>query len=142
MAYTKPPQAPFAANLGNNEFVVRLDTGKFVAVSARISLESNTGNAVVVARARAVNVDGSPMLDPNGDVIESSFSHTTNKTELASVGGPNAMRKLILLAVLGEDTAPLWKDPIHSTVMDHASIRTNLTSVESAGPVTNMAGLL
>lgn len=140
--YTKIAQAPFAVNIAPNEFVVRLENNKFVAVSARLSIEPNTGNPVAKARARVVQANGAPLLDSDGEPIESTFSHTSNRTEVLALGGPNALKRLMLLAVLGEDTAPLWKDPIFATFLEHASIRTNLNTAEVAGPVTNMGGLL
>jgi hypothetical protein len=136
MAYTKPAQAAFQANLdvSINEFVVQLsDTLNYVAVSCVTSIEPNSGNPVFKGKARVVNADGSPMLDSNGARIESTYSQTSTAGEVASLGGSDAVSKQCLLAVLGEATT-LWNDPIHSTQMQNASIRNTLASVPHTGP--------
>lgn len=142
MAYTKPDQTPFAAHLADHETVVTLDSGQNVAVRCEASVEANSGNPVVVAWARVVAADGTNFLDGAGSPIASTFSHCSNPTEMAGVGGATALQKLAVMAVLGESTAPLWQDPIHSTVLENASIRTNLASAAHAGPVTDLAALL
>jgi len=86
MSYTKPDQTPYAAHISPSEFVVRLDTGDDVAISAVMSVEPNTGNANCAVAARVVNADGTSRLDAMGQPIESGWSHTTNPTELATVG--------------------------------------------------------
>ena len=136
MAYTKPTQTPFQANLdaSTNEFVVQLsDTLNYVAVSCVTSIEPSSGNPVFKGRARVVNADGSSKLDSNGDRIESTFSHMSNVSEMTSLGGADAVSKQCLLAVLGEATS-VWNDPIHATDMGNASIRNTLASVPHTGP--------
>jgi hypothetical protein len=141
MPYTKPNQATFTA-LQPNETVVTLDTGDNVAVRCESSVEPNSGNPAVTAWARVVDATGADKLDGLGEPIQSAFSHCSNPTELASVGGAPALQKLALLAVLGESTAPLWQDPIHASVLANASIRTNLTAAAHAGPVADPGALL
>lgn len=141
MSYTKPSQAPFT-QLQPNETVVTLDSGDNVAVRCESSVEPNSGNPAVAAGARVVDATGADKLDGNGQPIHSSFSHCSNPTELAQVGGAAALQKLALLAVLGESTAPLWQDPIHASVLANASIRTNLAAAAHAGPVTDPGALL
>lgn len=141
MPYTKPDQTPFTA-LQPNETVVTLDTGDNVAVRCESSVEPNSGNPAVAAFARAVDATGTDKLDGAGHPIKSAFSHCSNPTELASIGGASALQKLAMMAVLGESTTPLWQDPIHATVLENASIRTNITAAAHAGPVTNPGALL
>lgn len=140
--YTKPDQSQFAANLQPGEFVVRLNTGTFVAVCATNTVEPNTGNPVVHARARVVTADGSSLLDASGAGLESGFAHTSHQTEVDAMGGMEQLQLRVLRAVLGEDTAPLWKDPIHASVLDHANIRINIASSMHAGPAGNLGSLL
>lgn len=133
MAYTV--LSPQPSGLQANETAVQLDTGDLVAVKAICGIESNTGNPSISASARAINTDGSSKLDATGQSITSGFSHVTNQTEIASAGTMAAVQKCVLMAVLGESTNPLWQDNIHQTVLQNASIRTNLASAAHAGPV-------
>lgn len=140
MAYTKPDQTPFT-KIEPNEFVVTLDTGQNVAVSVSVSVLDNSGNPALMAAARVVQADGSNELDANGDPIASAFAHTSNPTEMATLGGMPQLQTQMLLAVLGEPVT-IWNDPIHATVMENASIRTNIATAAHAGPVTNPGALL
>lgn len=45
------------------------------------------------------------------------------------------MQKCVLMAVLGEPTAPLWPDPSSAPMLANASIRTYLASAAHAGQV-------
>lgn len=137
MAYTKVDQTPFAANLDASigEFVVQLtDTQNYIAVSCASQIEPMSGFLAFKAKARVVNNDGTPSLDTLGKVIESTFSHTTNADEVASIGVA-ALQKDCLLAVLGEPTTN-WNDPIHATEMEQASIRATLAVAPHVGYAT------
>jgi hypothetical protein len=142
MSYTKPDQTPFAANLAADEFVVLLDTGQTVGVRCEGSVEPNSGNPAIAAFARQVDATGKTVLDAAGDPVTSSFSHCSNPTELADLGGASALQKIALMGVLGESTAPLWQDPIHASLLVNASIRTNIASAAHAGPVADLGNLL
>jgi len=139
MAYTV--MSPQPAGLHAGEIAVTLDTGDHVAVSAVCGIESNTGNPSIVSGARVINTDGTDKLDATGQAITSGFSQVTNQTEISLAGSMSAVQKCVLLAVLGESTAPLWQDAIHATELQNASIRTNLASAAHAGPV-NAGSLL
>lgn len=141
MSYTKPDQSPFTA-LQLNETVVTLDTGDNVAVRCESSVVPNSGNPAVAAWARVVDATGTDKLDGAGQPIKSALTHCSNPTEVASVGGAAVLQKLAMLAVLGEPTAPLWQDPIHASVLQNASIRTNIAAAKSAGPVVDPGALL
>ena len=132
---------PQPSGLLPNETAVTLDTGDMVALNAVCGIESNTGNPSIVGAARVINADGTDKLDAIGQPITSGFSHVTNATEIAQVGTMAGVQKCVLLAMLGESTAPLWQDPIHQTILQNASIRTNLASAAHAGPV-NAGSLL
>lgn len=135
MSYTKPDQSPFAANLASYETVVKLDNGRHVAVRCESIVEPNSGNPAVTVRARVVNDDGTSAVDGDGKTIESSFSHCSCAAEIDSLGGVAILQKLAIMAVLGEPTDPLWQDPIHTTMLQNASIRTNIASAAHSGPV-------
>lgn len=135
--YTKIPQTAFT-KVQPGEYVLKLDTDDMVAVSVIVAVEENTGNPTFAARARAVNADGSSKVDGTGSAIESGFTHTSNSTELAAMGGMQGMQKIVALAVLGEDTGSFLSDTVHQTVKDNASIRINLASAKAAGTVTNL----
>ena len=139
MPYTKMNPQP--AGLQPNETAVTLDTGDLVAVQAVCGIEANTGNPSIVAGARVINSDGTDKLDAVGSSITSGFSHVTNQTEITAAGSMAAVQKCTLMAVLGESTSPLWQDPIHATILQNSSIRTNLASAVHAGPV-NAGSLL
>lgn len=139
MAYTV--MSPQPTGLQPNETAVTLDTGDMVAVQAVGAIEANTGNPSITAGARVINADGTDKLDAVGQPITSGLSHVTNPTEIAAAGSMAAVQKCVLMALLGESTAPLWQDAIHATILQNASIRTNLASAAHAGPV-NAGSLL
>lgn len=140
MTYTKPAQTAFADNLKPGEFVVQLDQGEFVAVSATGTVEPNSGNTVMEASARVVNADGSEYLDANGSPIKTHYSFSCDMDGINAIGGMVEFQKKMLLTVLGEDA--LWTNPPHQDVLDHASIRTNIAAADQAGPVTNILSIL
>lgn len=133
MSYSKTDPAPAGLNPG--ETAVTLDDGTIVAVQATSSVQETSGSPVIAATARAIKADGTPETLPDGSPIASSLMHTSNPDESASAGGIAAVQKCVLMAVLGEPTAPLWQDPVHSTMLANASIRTYLASAKAAGPV-------
>lgn len=136
MSYTKPDQTGFNPNLdaSSNEFVVQLDdTSNYVAVLCITGLEPTSGNPTFLAKARVVDSTGKDLPDANGAPITSAFSHTSNPTEISLEGGVGGVQKQCLLAVLGEATS-LWNDTIHQSVMQNASIRTNIATAQHVGP--------
>lgn len=139
MPYTKPDQAAFS-EAGPEELVVQLDSGELVAVRAIGEVDQNTGNAVIKARARAVQADGSPLLDANGHITQSEYAFSADPAGVDAMGGMTAFQKLMLLTVLGEN--PQWPSPPASDILEHASIRTNLAAAAHAGPVMGIAALL
>lgn len=140
MSYTKPNQTSFTKLLPN-EFVVTLDSGQNVAVAVSVQVEDNSGNPALMATARVVASDGTSEPDANGNSIQSAFTHTSNPTEVTQAGGMAAIQKQMLLAVLGEPVT-IWTDPIHATVLENASIRTNIATAAHAGPVADPGSLL
>lgn len=141
MPYTKPDQTPFT-DLKPNEFVVTLDTGENVAVCSQITVQQNTGNPAIAVDARVIDATGADAVDAAGQTIRTGFSHVTEQGEIATAGSVQAVQKLCVLAVLGESTAPLWQDAIHATMLQTASIRTNIASAAHAGPATDLGSLL
>lgn len=131
--YTKTDPQP--TNLNPGETAVTLDDGTIIAASATTHVQDTSGNPVITATARAINADGSPMVMSDGSPIVSVFPYVTNPDEIADAGGIDKVQKCVLMAVLGEPTAPLWQDPIHATALANASIRTYLESAAAAGPV-------
>jgi hypothetical protein len=142
MSYTKPDQTPFAANLATDEFVVTLDSGQTVAVRCALNVESNTGYAMLTPQARQVDGSGVTVLDANGHPIASEFGCNASPADITLAGSMGAMQKLAIMAVLGEPTAPMWEDPIHTTMLTNASIRTTIASASHAGPVASLGSLL
>jgi len=140
MTYTKPNQSQFAPNLEANEFVVQLDQGEFVAVSATASVEPNSGNTVMEARAIVVNADGTIYLDANGKEIKTVYTFSCDMDGINTIGGMAEFQRKMLLTVLGEDAG--WPNTPHQDVLDHASIRTNLAAADHAGPVSDILSLL
>lgn len=139
MSYTVMNPQP--SGLQPNETAVTLDSGDDVAVSAVCGVQDGSGNIAITASARVINADGTNKLDASGAAVTSGFSHGTNSVEIAAAGSVQAVQKLVLMAVMGESTSPLWADPIHATVLQNASIRTAIASAAHAGPV-NTASLL
>lgn len=139
MSYTITSPQP--TGLQSGETTVTLDSGDLVAVAASCSVEGNSGNPTVACTARVINADGSDKLDAVGQPMHSAWCYTSFPAEVANLGsgdstaGMAVLQKCCLLAVLGEDTSPMWADPIHFTALQDASIRTNIASAAHAGPV-------
>lgn len=133
MSYVKTDPVP--ADLNAGETAVTLDDGTIVAVQAKSSVQETSGCPVIAATARAIKADGSPETLPDGSPIASAFQHTSCAQEITDAGGIDVVQKCVLMAVLGEPTTPLWKDPSASTMLSNASIRTALASAAHAGPV-------
>lgn len=139
MSYTVTSPQP--AGLQPDETAVTLDSGQIIAVQATCSVAANSGNPVIAATAREIDATGAPVNDPNGQPIQSAFKHASNPSEITLCGNIAALQKCVLMAVLGESTAPLWTDPTAATMLANASIRTALASAAHAGPV-NAGALL
>lgn len=141
MSYTKLDPQPTGLQPG--ETAVRMDSGAYVAIAAQCSVEPNSGNPVIASTARVINspTDGTDKLDATGQPMHSAWQYISYPAELANLGNGDAtagmavLQKCCLMAVLGEDTSPMWADPIHFTALQDASIRTNLASAAHAGPV-------
>jgi len=133
MSYTKTDPQPSGLNAG--ETAVTLDDGTIVAVQATCTVQDTSGSPVIAAAARVIKADGSPITLPDGSPIASAFPHTSCPQEVTDAGGIEALQKCVLMAVLGEPTAPLWQDPSAATMLANASIRTYLASAAHAGPV-------
>lgn len=133
MSYEKTsPQPP---NLAANETAVTLDSGQIVAVAAVCSVSVTSGCPVIAATAREIDASGNAIKDAHGNPVQSAFNHTTCNTEITDVGSIDAVQKCVLMAVLGESTAPLWSDPSAATMLANASIRTAIASAAASGPV-------
>lgn len=133
MSYVKNDPQPVGLNPG--ETAVTLDDGTIVAVQAVSSVQDASGVPVIAATARAIKADGTPETMPDGSPIASAFQHTSCAEEITSAGGIDTVQKCVLMAVLGEPTAPLWQDPSAATMLANVSIRTYLASAKAAGPV-------
>lgn len=151
MAYTKPAQTGYAANLQPGEFVVKLDTTPIapVAVMCLGSVDPNTGNLALYAYARVVKADGSDYLDVNNHPIKTSFTKSLDRAGVAALGGAANFRKLMMLTVAGEDvnggTNQLglkWINPLPQDTIDHANIRANIASAADAAANTDPSALL
>jgi hypothetical protein len=140
MSYTKPDQSPFTPNLIPGELVVQLDTGDFVAITANMLIESNSGNPACVVSARAVDSTGLTR-SVNNAPITSEWCHTTSLDEINQLGGVATVQKECMLAILGEPTT-IWDDPIHLGTISIVSIRNNLMSAKHAGVVMDVGNLL
>lgn len=133
MSYTKTDPQPFGLNPG--ETAVTLDDETIVAVQAKSSVQEGSGCPVIAATARAIKADGTPETLPDGSPIASAFQHTSCMQEITGAGGIDVVQKCVLMAVLGEPTAPLWQDSSAATMLSNASIRTALAAAAHAGPV-------
>jgi len=120
---------------------VTLDSGDIVAVAAKTGVHPTSGDPEIAAVAVAINADGSQRVDANGQTIASSFCPSIAQPDIDACGGIAAAQKCVLMAVLGEPTAPLWQDPSCAVMLANASIRTTLASAAHAGPV-NTGSLL
>jgi hypothetical protein len=138
--YTKPDQNPFLLNLKTNEFVVQIDQGEFIAVSANSWVEPNSGNTVMEATARVVNSDGSIYTDANNETIQTHYNFSCDMDGINLIGGMVEFQRKMLLTVLGEDAN--WPNVPHQDVLAHASIRTNLAAADHAGPVSDILSIL
>lgn len=144
MAYLKPLQTPFAANLVNDEFVVTLDTGEHVAVcSSSMRVAGNT--LEVHAAARQVDLTGVTVNDDNGHPVQTSMQHQFPVAEVTIYGAP-ALTKDCLLLALGEPTlvfgATPGLPPMDISARDAYSIRHAIAAAAHAGTTANLGAML
>lgn len=91
MSYVKKEGVP----VREGESAVELDTGELVAVVCNRSVAG--GRIQFVGRARAIFLDGSPVMTPEGQVVERAFPHSDPRPSQA-----DAIARDVLLALLGE----------------------------------------
>lgn len=124
MTYQKREDVP----AGAGEQVVELDNGALVATSctrARVA----TGVAFR-AKARAIDEMGNQVLDAEGRVVATEFSHVA-PVSVVEAEGPDDIARDCLLAVLGEPVEKPWADVLLCSV----SIRVSLAAAPISGPV-------
>lgn len=133
MSYTKTDPQP--ADLSPNETAVTLDDGTIVAVSATVVPQSNGAPSTIKATARAIHADGSPVNDPQGQPVTSTFPYTPSAEQANDPAQFAAAQKDCLMVVLGEPVTTVLTDPIHAPALANASIRNRLAALAIAGPV-------
>jgi hypothetical protein len=138
--YTKLDPQPTTLEPG--ETAVTLDSGDIVATSISVEALETAGDVFITASARAINADGTARLLPSGRPITATFGHTAKPQETTDAGGLTAVQRCCLMAVLGEDTAPLWTDPIHSALRTSSSVRVALTAAADVQAAPSAAELL
>jgi hypothetical protein len=138
--YTKMDPQPTALEPG--ETAVTLDTGEIIATAITVEALETAGDVFITANARAINADGTARLLPSGRPITATFGHTAKPQETTDAGGLTAVQRCCLMAVLGEDTAPLWTDPIHAALLTSSSIRVALTAAADVQAAPSAAELL
>lgn len=124
MAYEKVNGIPAFAI----EQVVRLDSGDYVAVSCTLSRVPS--GVSFHAKARAINPNGSPILDANGDKVETEFIHSVPASIVDSTGSIE-IAKDCMMAVLGEQTITPWAD----VLLSDANIRISIAAAPISGPI-------
>lgn len=130
MGYEKVSGIPAEAS----EQVVRLDSGELVAVSC--NLDRVASGVSFHAKARAINSDGSAVLDAKGDPVVTQFIHSA-PIAIVDAQGSTVIAKDCMMAVLGEPTVTPWADVLLSS----ASIRVSLAAAPISGPVDAGAAL-
>ena len=127
------------AGLYPDETLIELDTGELVAVSVTSKRQANTGGLMVCAWSRAVNPDGSTLLDSGGEEIENEH-HTTFTPHDVLEYGIDYLNRQVLLLMIGEpldapvdengiSTGPL---KVSSDVVANASIKNDLSVAQQA----------
>lgn len=137
--YTKTDPQP--AGLLPGETAVTLDSGDTIATSCAIEARDG-GDVFVTATARAIETDGTARQLPSGREISSTIGHLAKPQETTDLGGLSAVQRCCLMAVLGEDTSPLWTDPIHAGLLTSSSIRVALTAASDVQNASSAADLL
>jgi hypothetical protein len=126
---------PAPPGLTAAETAVTLDDGTIVAVSIQNVPQANGAPSVLQAIARAINADGTPVNDSEGEAVTSPFSFTPSADTANDPTAFAAAQKDCLLIVLGEPPVTILQDAIHSASLDNASIRNRLSALAIAGPV-------
>lgn len=122
MSYTKRNDI----TAGEGETVVELDTGALVAVSC--TAERSATGVAFLAKARAINEDGTPVLDATGSAVATQLAWSVAADRLDGNEARDCMR-----AVLGEtvERSPAWSE----RMLASASIRVALTAAPLVGVV-------
>lgn len=142
MSYTKlatpTPSIPLTVN-GQTDMltskVVQLDSGELVAVAARCGMHPTSGNLMIHATARVVDSSGADILDALGQTLDTTFGHEFTPDEITSCGSVSNAQKCVLMAILGEDTTPMWQDALCATMLANVSIRTDIENAAHSGQV-------
>jgi hypothetical protein len=113
-------------NLPDGQIAVQLDSGEIIAITLASSRCEVTHNLQLQLSGNQVDSEGVQRVDGNGLLIQSAYSHKTNDTELANLGGVNELVKQCVNVLLGETTALLLSDD----VLAHASIRRAIAAVQ------------
>lgn len=113
---------------GTNEQVVILDSGDYVAVSC--TLARVPSGVSFHAKARAIDQGGMPILDANGEKVETEFIHSVPASVVDSTGSVEIARDC-MMAVLGEPTITKWAD----VLLSDANIRISIYAAPIDGPI-------
>lgn len=133
MSYIRTDPVP--SDLAAGETAVTLDDDTIVAVSAEVSPQPNGAPSTIRAIARAIHADGSPVNDPQGQPVTSTFPYTPSAEQANDPTQFAAAQKDCLMVVLGEPVTTILTDPIHAPALANASIRNRLAALAIAGPV-------
>ena len=121
-----------------DESVARLDSGELVAVSAKLERAASSNGVTVIGWARAINPDGSTMLDPDSGELEVEFRPGFTAHDLSEHGSSTLIR-WTLLAMLGEELptraipgGEVSVLPLADDVLSSISIRSALAASSSA----------
>lgn len=122
MSYIKTDLVP----VGEGEVAVMLDQAPFAISCERKRVDSGIAYH---ARARALERDGSPLLDANAKPIETELKHTVPHPLVLELGDENIAREC-MLAVMGEPVSLIpWGQPL----LDSVSIKTYVATRNVAG---------
>ena len=108
----------------DGEHVAELDTGDLIAVSCTV--ERSATGVLLQARARAITVDGEPVVDAIGNPIETTYMQNVAADRMDADFPRDCM-----LAVLGEPVSRQWSE----RAMAKASIRVSLAMAPLVGQV-------
>lgn len=84
------------------ESVLLLDGALYVAASVTLKRDAVNSRLTAFAVVRALNSDGSPLLDGHGASIQATHSRSCAANELMDYGGEDRLMKDALLIALGD----------------------------------------
>lgn len=138
MTYSKLDPQP--AGLSANETALQLDDGTLVAVAVVPTWLPNGAGVAFAGTARHIIADGTTQACPQGQDVQTGFTHAATVTDADTSDKIGAIAKEILLAMLGEPPTMTTVNgeevpalPLSDEVRSNVNIRLHAAIAASTG---------